>query len=75
MVSAIKLSYLNQKNKNYSKLEQGIYLGILAGIVSLAISGLFEYNFGTGQVRLAQWFLLAMLIRKTSEESSPGIRF
>ncbi len=59
--SAIKLSYLNQRNKSYAKLEQGIYLGIFAGIVSLAISGLFEYNFGTGQVRLAQWFLLAML--------------
>ncbi len=62
-ISALKISYLDQKNSNYGKLEQGIYLGIFASIVSLAVSGLFEYNFGTGQVRLAQWFLLAMLIQ------------
>ena len=60
--AAIKTAFLNQKIVGFSKLEQGIYLGIFAGIVSLAVSGLFEYNFGTGQVRLAQWFLLAMLV-------------
>jgi O-antigen ligase len=59
--SAIKLAYLNQKTHGDSSLEQGICLGIFAGLISLVISGLFEYNFGTGQVRLAQWFLLAML--------------
>jgi len=72
--SALKLGYLSQKDSQYSKLEQGIYLGVFAGIVSLAISGLFEYNFGTGQVRLAQWFLLAMLplvIKKPVNIPSP----
>lgn len=59
--ASIKLAFLEQKDARYSILQQGIYLGILSGLISLAISGLFEYNFGTGQVRLAQWFLLAML--------------
>ncbi len=68
--SALKLAYTNQINTNYSKLDQGIYLGIFAGIVSLMVSGLFEYNFGTGQVRLAQWFLLAMLTLPKSSNSS-----
>lgn len=61
-LSALKLGYIEQKNSEYKNLDQGINLGIFAGIVSLAVSGLFEYNFGTAQVRLAQWFLLAMLI-------------
>jgi O-antigen ligase len=59
---ALKLSFLNQKTPQYTSTERGIYLGIFAGIVSLSVSGLFEYNFGTAQVRLAEWFLLAMLI-------------
>lgn len=59
--SALKLSYLEQKDPKYANLDQGIYLGIFAGIISLAVSGLFEYNFGTAQVRLVLWFLLAIL--------------
>jgi O-antigen ligase len=39
----------------------GFYCGTLAGMVSLMVAGLFEYNFGTAQVRLAQWFVLALL--------------
>jgi O-antigen ligase len=35
--------------------------GLFAAIVSLTVSGLFEYNFGTAQVRLAQWFLTGLL--------------
>ncbi len=68
--SALKLAYANQIDASYSKLDQGIYLGIFAGIVSLMVSGLFEYNFGTGQVRLAQWFLLAMLTLPKPSNSS-----
>jgi len=60
--SALKLSYLEQKISTHTSIDKGIHLGIFAGIVSLAVSGLFEYNFGTAQVRLAEWFLLAMLI-------------
>lgn len=42
-------------------LSRSLYLGLSGGIVSLLVSGAFEYNFGTAQVRLAQWFLLALL--------------
>ncbi len=73
--SALKVSYLNQINTDFEKLEQGIYLGIFAGIVSLAVSGLFEYNFGTGQVRLAQWFLLAMLALPQALASDYSLSF
>lgn len=43
------------------RYERALSLGIFGGAISLMISGLFEYNFGTAQVRLAQWFILAML--------------
>ena len=41
--------------------ERGIAIGLLAAIISLTLAGLTEYNFGTGQVRLALWFALALL--------------
>lgn len=40
--------------------ERSLLLGLFASTVALLVSGLFEYNFGTAQVRLAQWFLLSM---------------
>lgn len=42
-------------------LRRGIGLGAIGGIVSLMVAGLFEYNFGTGHVRLIHWFVLGML--------------
>lgn len=44
------------------RFKSAIGLGLFAGLISLAIAGLFEYNFGTGQVRLSEWFLLALLM-------------
>lgn len=44
----------------YSKSD-GVALGLLGALTSLMVAGLFEYNFGSGQVRLAQWFCLALL--------------
>ena len=41
--------------------QTGIIFGLLAGVISLLVSGVFEYNFGTAQIRLAQWFLFGML--------------
>lgn len=43
--------------------ERALSLGILGGTIALLVSGIFEYNFGTAQVRLLQWFVLAMLVR------------
>lgn len=39
----------------------GIAMGVFGAAVSLAIAGLFEFNFGTAQVRLAQWFIFGLL--------------
>jgi O-antigen ligase len=43
------------------RTERGFALGVFAAMLSLTVSGLAEYNFGTGQVRLALWFVLALL--------------
>lgn len=37
----------------------GINMGLMAALASLMVAGIFEYNFGSGQVRLAEWFCLA----------------
>ncbi len=42
-------------------LSSGLALGLMSGVVSMSVSGIFEYNFGTAQIRLAQWFLLGLL--------------
>jgi O-antigen ligase len=41
--------------------SSGVGLGTFGALVSLLVAGLFEYNFGAGQVKLAQWFLLGAL--------------
>ncbi len=53
-------------------INLGLSLGVLGGIVSLLLAGIFEYNFGTGNVRLAQWFLLAMLSSIGPLDSTPA---
>jgi len=49
--------FASRKERN----ERGIALGLMSAVLSLTIAGLVEYNFGTGQVRLALWFVLALL--------------
>lgn len=43
------------------KFERSVAIGLLAASVSLAVSGLFEFNFGTGHVRLTYFYWLAFL--------------
>lgn len=43
------------------KLQRSIAAGSLAATTALMISGIFEYNFGTGQVRLFYFYMLAFL--------------
>ena len=43
------------------RYERGVALGLFGALVSLSTAGLTEYNFGTGQVRLALWFVLALI--------------
>lgn len=44
-----------------AQFSQSIALGLLAATAALCVSGLFEYNFGTGHVRLTYFFALAFL--------------
>lgn len=39
----------------------GIAIAVFSSNIAMASSGVFEFNFGTAQVRLAQWFLFALL--------------
>ncbi|MBI2811151.1 MAG: O-antigen ligase family protein [Candidatus Melainabacteria bacterium] len=65
--ASLRLAWQNVKKARVDDgLDKGIGLGILAGTLSLMLAGIFEYNFGTGNVRLAQWFLLAMLTAQQS---------
>lgn len=52
--------------------ERSIAIGLLAASAALAVSGLFEFNFGTGHVRLTYFYWLAFLslsnCRAVSEE-------
>jgi len=43
------------------KFNRALALGLLAATAALCVSGLFEYNFGTGHVRLTYFFALAFL--------------
>jgi O-antigen ligase len=65
-ISVLSLSLTNWKESNKDRLtpsaDSAIYFGILAGAIALIVSGIFEYNFGTAQIRLTQWFLFAMLL-------------
>jgi O-antigen ligase len=60
-----RTAVFTQDGKVYS-FRAAIALGLLGSLVSLAVAGIFEYNFGTSQVRLAEWFLLALLIPRRS---------
>ncbi len=42
-------------------MDKAIALSIMCATVSLSVSGIFEYNFGTGPVRLPQWFVVALI--------------
>jgi O-antigen ligase len=56
------------------KMERAIALGAIGAVISLTAAGLFEYNFGTGQVRLSLWFLLAMLACDTKYSANVKAR-
>ena len=52
--------FLSGKASN-DPLLIGFGSGLLGAMVSLMVAGIFEYNFGTAQVRLVQWFVLGFL--------------
>jgi O-antigen ligase len=54
-----------------TSIEPAIGLSILSSTIALGVSGIFEYNFGTGPVRLSQWFLAALLNGRFASLSWP----
>lgn len=60
LTTALTAAY--RQAKSPSPLYAAIGLGLFGAMVSLAVAGIFEYNFGSGQVKLIQWFLLALLL-------------
>lgn len=57
----MRLLYINAS-------QDSVNLGLFAALVSLSVAGIFEYNFGSALVRLAQWYCLA-LYHKPQDES------
>lgn len=57
----IRTSRLSKQTANSASFPGAIALGLFAATAALCVSGLFEYNFGTGHVRLTYFFALAML--------------
>jgi O-antigen ligase len=60
LITSLTVAYRQAKLPN--PLYSAIGLGLFGAMVSLAVAGIFEYNFGSGQVKLIQWFLLALLL-------------
>ena len=63
----------HDKDSESETKERALALGILGGIVALMISGIFEYNFGTSQVRQAEWLALGMLVSPRKQGASKTV--
>src|SRR4029077_17110358 len=61
----LSLEGLSEKDVEQLQFDRAIAIGLLAVSTSLAVSGLFEYNFGTGHVRLTYFYWLAFLTVST----------
>lgn len=61
LLAATLKSALVKTKSSASSFDRSIAAGIFGAAISLAIAGVFEFNFGTAQVRMAQWFVFALL--------------
>lgn len=52
--------------------DTGLGLGCLGAVATLIVAGLFEFNFGTGAVRMAYWFVLALIVAIPGSKMEPG---
>lgn len=70
LFASVRLAWLQARAQRVRQVLTGralafkrsIGLALFGALISLAVAGIFEYNFGTGSVRLAEWFVLAMLV-------------
>lgn len=63
------LEGLSEREVEQLQFDRSIAIGLLAASTSLAVSGLFEFNFGTGHVRLTYFYWLAFLAVNTYDKS------
>jgi O-antigen ligase len=64
--------YRSSDSSLRSQVDKAIALSIICATVSLLVSGIFEYNFGTGPVRLPQWFVIALIGRAGDKGDHSG---
>lgn len=60
-IAVVAIKKLFNELRRRDAFEAGLAIGLFAANLALASSGIFEFNFGTAQVRLAQWFLFGLL--------------
>jgi O-antigen ligase len=68
IIATLVLAWRNYKYRSTdtslrANIDRAIGLAVLCATVALLVSGIFEYNFGTGPVRLPQWFVVALIGR------------
>lgn len=59
--ATVLLALRSWRAQEEPSLDRTIALGTLSATVSLIVAGIFEYNFGTGNIRLIYWFVLSMI--------------
>lgn len=60
-IAFCSLRKLSRSVLSNDRFQSALAIAIFASNIALASSGVFEFNFGTAQVRLAQWFLFSLL--------------
>jgi O-antigen ligase len=71
LLASLYLAFSTMRHADLAdNINQALGLGLFLGLVSLAVAGVFEYNFGSGQVRLIQWFWLAALLPLVDKHDS-----
>lgn len=60
-IAVCSLKKLRDSVASRNQFLAGVAISIFASNIAMASSGIFEFNFGTAQVRLAQWFLFSLL--------------
>lgn len=74
---AVSLHYWRTARSRQDLFGSGLSMGVFGAVMALLVAGIFEFNFGTGSVRMIYWFVLALLISDiepgpASASISPG---
>lgn len=74
--SSLVVSWRSYKQKSWATslrahIDKAIGLSTLCATIALLVSGIFEYNFGTGPVRLPQWWVMALIVLPAVPRPAP----